>query len=161
MIGIRGSTRWKGPPMLVRDAMTPKPMTISMDATLDDARVTLHELGVHHLLVVDQGVLVGVVSDRDVLRNISPFVGQTSERPQDVAVERRRVHQFMTRRPVTVGPDADLFGAARMLQEGRFSCLPVVDEGQRPVGILTVRDLLTYALRHLEQCRGGAGSAAA
>jgi len=137
--------------MLVEQAMTPNPMTIGMDVTLDDARITMDELGFHHLLVVDEGVLVGVVSDRDVLRTISPFVGKHAERPQDVALERRRVHQFMTRTPVTVGPKTELLAAAHMLGRGSYSCLPVVDESRKPIGVLTVRDFLRCFVAELEE----------
>lgn len=146
--------------MLVADVMSPNPMTISMDATLEDARVTLEELGFHHLLVVEDGVLVGIVSDKDILRTVSPFVGKQTERPQDIAMERRRAHQFMTRSPATVGPKTELVTAARMLLRGKYSCLPVVDEARKPVGVLTTRDFVRSLLEELERASPGASDAA-
>jgi len=114
---------------------------------LDDTVAVLQELferhKFHHLLVVQHGELYGVISDRDLLKNLSPFVGQAlSERPQDRALLHRRAHQIMTRHPVTVPSSMPLETAARVMLEHQVSCLPVRDEHGRPIGIVTVHDLL-------------------
>jgi acetoin utilization protein AcuB len=82
-----------------------------------------------------------VVSDRDVLRVVSPFLDTPAERDRDRYTVRRPVHQIMTRNPVTVDAEAGLDEAAARMLEAGVSCLPVVDGG-RLVGVLTRKDLL-------------------
>ena len=123
--------------------MTRHVVTVCMDDSLKRVRELFAQSGFHHLLVVDKGKLVGVISDRDLLKHVSPFVGhELSERTQDLATLNRRVHQIMSRQLVTCQAITDAAEAARMMLENRISCLPVVDETGRPVGIVTCRDLL-------------------
>jgi len=83
-----------------------------------------------------------VVSDRDLLKALSPFVGTAAETARDVATLNRRVHQIMSRKPITLPPDASIAEAVRLILEHRISCIPVVDAHFRPVGILSWRDIL-------------------
>jgi acetoin utilization protein AcuB len=97
----------------------------------------------HHLLVIGSDKkLCGVISDRDLLRAISPYVGTPSETARDAATLKKRAHQIMTRAPVTLRPDASLADAIQLLLGHRISCIPIVDEGFRAVGIISWRDIL-------------------
>jgi len=138
----------------IADIMTRRTITVEMDDSLSLVRDLFEDKRFHHLLVLDHGRLVGVLSDRDLLRNISPFVGKFSERSQDAACLRRRVHQIMTRRLVCISHDESVEeGARRMLTHG-VACLPVVDHAQRCVGIITWHDLLHFAYAQPEQIDG-------
>lgn len=128
--------------MRVTSIMSRSLVTVRPDDSVDTVRRLFDEHAFHHLLVVERGQLVGVISDRDLLRNISPFVGKLQERPQDITLLHRRVHQIMRRQPITVSPEAEYCDAARVMLEHKVSCLPVVDDRGRPVGVLTWRDLL-------------------
>lgn len=131
----------------VRDLMTTEVITIGMDDTLQKARQIFHEKRFHHLIVMEEGKPVGVLSDRDLLRQLSPFVGvRMSERPQDLATLQKRIHQFMTRRLISIEPDATLAEAARLFMRQRVSCLPVIDADGRLAGILTTRDLIRWVV---------------
>lgn len=129
--------------MTLGEIMKANVLTVEQDETVEVVRDLFEWRRFHHLLVTDQGVLIGVISDRDLLKNVSPFLGKTfGERPQDVSLMHRRAHQIMTRKPVTASAGTPVEeGARRMLQFG-ISCLPVVDDRRRPVGIVTTRDLL-------------------
>lgn len=132
--------------MSVVEHMTKRVVTVSMDDTLTRIRGLFEQAGFHHLLVIDDdGKLRGVISDRDVLRAVSPYVDKPSERPQDRATLNRRAHQIMSHRPVTLGPNADISEAVEILLARKFSCVPIVDGRQKPVGILTWRDVLRAA----------------
>ena len=122
--------------------MSPKLVTIGPDDSVEAAQRLFELHGFHHLLVLAERQLVGVVSDRDLLRNLSPFVDKLAERPQDLALLQRRVHQIMARQPIVIGEEAPLDVAACMMQVHDVSCLPVVGMTGRPVGILTRSDLL-------------------
>ena len=128
--------------MNVRDIMTRKTITIGMDDSLQRVRDLFEEHGFHHLLVVENRRVVGVISDRDLLRSVSPFIDRIAERSRDLATLNRRVHQIMTRRPVTITSDKSVEEAAQIMLEHGVSCLPVVTEHGHPAGIVTSRDLL-------------------
>jgi acetoin utilization protein AcuB len=115
---------------------------VSPDDDLHHVRSLFERHGFHHLLVREQSRLVGLVSDRDLLRALSPFIGKLSERQLDLATLNRRVHQIMSRHVVGTTPDASVSQAATCLLSNGVSCLPVVTSDGRPVGIVTWRDIL-------------------
>ena len=134
--------------MLVREVMTPDPLTVQPDDTLRTAQERMSECACRRLPVVDEnGRLVGIITDRDVrLALNSPLV--LRERWQDdMLINQTTVEVCMTPDPVVVAPDSPLQDAADMLLQRKISGLPVVD-GDRLVGIVTVTDLLG-ALRDL------------
>lgn len=128
--------------MNIEQIMTRQTIFIQMDDDIRRVRDLFEEHGFHHLLVVEKGKLSGVISDRDLLRSLSPFTGQLSERPQDLATLNRHVHQIMTREPVTITPDMEVEQATAIMLELHVSCLPVVTDMGKTVGIVTWRDLL-------------------
>lgn len=128
--------------MNIDQIMTRESITIGMDDNLRKVRELFEEHNFHHLLVVDGGRLVGVLSDRDLLRSVSPFIGKLSEQTRDVDTLNRRVHQIMTREPVTISREMSLENASKVMLARGVSCLPVVAEDGGVVGIVTWRDLL-------------------
>jgi acetoin utilization protein AcuB len=128
--------------MNLRSIMTTRVVTVELDDPLESVKKIFDSVKFHHLLVVEAGRLCGVISDRDLLRALSPYVGTRSETARDAATLKKRVHQIMTRRPVTLSPEATVADAVKLFLEHRVSCIPVVDEAFRPVGILSWRDVL-------------------
>lgn len=132
--------------MNVAEIMSRDPVTVGMDDDLRRVKDLFELYRFHHLLVLAGERLVGVISDRDLLRASSPFLGRASERPQDLATLNRRVHQIMTRKLIVVSPETPVQDAARLMLEKRVSCLPVL-VGEGPVlGIVTWRDQLRSLL---------------
>lgn len=129
--------------VLIRDIMTEDVMTIHMDDTLLTAHGMFKQLGFHHLLVMEKGRLMGVLSDRDVLRWVGPRVDTPAETRDDILRMRKPIHQLMSRAPVTVSPETSVTWAGNLMLEQRVSCLPVVGEKGYPVGIVSWRDLLS------------------
>lgn len=129
--------------MTIADIMSHDPECVSPDTSLMEIRQLLHQRGFHHLLVVDDGTLVGVISDRDVLRTVSPFLDTRSETPRDVRTLAKRARDLMRGDPVTVTPDTSAKEAAATLLDRSISCLPVVADGTLQ-GIVTTKDLLAY-----------------
>jgi acetoin utilization protein AcuB len=102
----------------------------------------LRKRGFRHLLVVEDGALVGVISDRDVLRVISPFLDTLSESARDVKTLMRPASDVMRSDPVSASPDTSVEDAASMLLEHTISCLPVIGDDAQIQGIVTSKDLL-------------------
>ena len=131
--------------MQIHDIMTRQPATVSPEATLMEIRGYFNSRGMHHLLVVDEGHLVGVISDRDVLQAISPFLDTHAEDYRDAVTLTREAREIMSRDPVTIQADASVEEAATLLLEYEISCLPVVSERGEVEGILTSKDVLKYS----------------
>jgi acetoin utilization protein AcuB len=123
--------------------MTTRLVTVEIDDSLEVVKQIFDSVKFHHLLVVDSGKkLCGVISDRDLLRALSPYIGTVSENARDTATLKKRVHQIMTRQPVTLPPEATVADAVKVFLEHRVSCIPVVGAGFKAVGIVSWRDVL-------------------
>jgi len=130
--------------------MTRHPVTVGLDETLGSAQARFDRLHIHHLLVVEAEQLVGVLSDRDLLRALSPTLGTFSESVRDTATLNKKVHQVMTRHPATLTADASVADAIDLLCTRSISCVPIVDGHLRPLGIVSWRDLLKVMRGMLE-----------
>jgi acetoin utilization protein AcuB len=129
--------------MQLQEIMTTKMTTVGMDDRLGAVKDIFDTMGFHHLLVVgDDKTLCGVLSDRDLLRALSPHLGTLAETTRDSASLNRRVHQIMSHSPITLTSQATVADAIRLFLEHSVSCIPVVDEAFRPVGIVSWRDVL-------------------
>ena len=101
------------------------------------AAVTL--MGMHRVgavLVMEHGRLEGIFTERDLVRAMSHDIGASSQ----------PVSQWMTRNPVTVGPEASVEQALEIMLARHFRHLPVM-EGGSLVGVVSIRDLSRATLR--------------
>ncbi|WP_028204499.1 CBS domain-containing protein [Paraburkholderia nodosa] len=146
--------------MQVEKFMTSRVVTVGFDDTLATVREIFAEASFHHLLVVEEGKLQGVVSDRDLLRAISPFIDSVVESARDLGTLNKRVHQIMSRKPLTLRPESSLSDAVALFLSNKISCIPIVDADFRPVGIVSWRDVLRY-LVPMDEGEAGAAQASA
>jgi acetoin utilization protein AcuB len=130
----------------IRDIMTSRVVTIEMDDSLEVIREIFKKVRFHHLLVVDNEKLVGVISDRDVLKAISPYVGTMSETDRDRATLNKRAHQIMSHHPVTVRHSCSLQEAAQLMLIRGVSCLPVTTVDGVIQGVVTWKDMVRAVL---------------
>lgn len=127
----------------VRDIMAGKLVTVSADDSLSTVEDIMTLGGVRHMPVVRAGKLVGVVSERDLLRaSLSNLSGLASEQRRAFlqVVEIKRV---MSAPPIVIQANATPERAALVMAERKIGCLPVVDDDDL-VGIVTETDLLRY-----------------
>lgn len=129
---------------LVRDIMPRKMVTISESDRLSTVEDIMTLGRVRHMPVVHGGKLVGVVSERDLLRaslsNLTEF-GSEERRAFLHVVEIGRV---MSAPAITIGPDDTVEDAAKVMAERKIGCLPVVDAGGMLLGLITETDVLRY-----------------
>jgi acetoin utilization protein AcuB len=102
-------------------------------------------------LVLDDNELIGVVSDRDILKHISPFISTPSERTQDLTTLEKRIHQVMSRKLITIQQETTIEQAAEIIVQEGVSCLPVLSARREVVGIITWRDILKQMIAAREQ----------
>jgi acetoin utilization protein AcuB len=136
--------QWKGGAdgMKVEEIMNRDVVTVDMDAKIKTVREIFEEKKFHHILVVEDDELVGVVSDRDILKQVSPFLATAAERTQDRSTLDKRIHQIMTRKPITTGKETTIEQAAEIFVKKNISCLPILSDDRKIVGILTLKDIL-------------------
>ena len=128
--------------MNVKKIMSKKIVTIELDDTLRVAREIFENVKFHHLLVVENNKLFGILSDRDLLKALSPNIGTSAERREDQATLNKRVHQVMSRKPITLNDTENVSDAIRLFNTENITCIPIVDTTNKPVGIISWRDIL-------------------
>jgi acetoin utilization protein AcuB len=89
----------------------------------------------------------GVISDRDLLRALSPYIHTASETLRDTETLIKRAHQIMLRQIDTVTPDTDCNSAVQRMLDADVSCLPVVGDDKVILGIVTWKDFLKNYLK--------------
>jgi len=122
-------------------------VTVIMDHTIGRARDIMQMKKIRHLLVMDGSELVGVITDRDVRSHLSPRIDTPVENSEDEKTLETKIHQVMTRNPITVSPDTLISEAAALLLKHKIGCLPVIDEDGFIMGIVTDADFLGYLAR--------------
>lgn len=127
--------------MQVKNIMSTNVVTVLMDTSIAAIAELFDESNFHHVLVMDKGMLIGVISDRDVLKAISPFIDTFSEQERDVGTLKKHAHQIMSRNPMSITSSHSLQDATNLILEKDISCLPVID-GDEVVGIVTWKDIL-------------------
>lgn len=137
--------------MSVNAIMSMRVVSVKMDDSLHTLRELFDATGFHHLLVVEGKRLVGVISDRDLLKALSPFLDTLSERAKDRATLERRAHQIMSRDIISVKEHSSIVAAISLFNANPVSCLPVLNDKGHPVGIISWRDIMRYMERKVTQ----------
>lgn len=128
--------------MTVEKIMSKSVVTVEMDDSLKMIKEIFDNTRFHHLLVIKSDKLIGVISDRDLLKALSPNIGTIAETNKDALTLNKRAHQIMTREPVTLMPNAGIHDAIEIFNNNNISCIPVVDDEHTLVGIISWRDIL-------------------
>lgn len=136
--------------LIVRNYMTRPVETMSRDENLLAATLKLRRTGFRHLPIVDNGRLVGIITDRDISRLSPSRLEKITPDQYNAILEETPLERVMTRNPLTVSPEMPIVEAVSLLHRKKLGSLPVV-EGDQLVGIITVTDML----RLLEQLLGG------
>ncbi len=130
--------------MLVSKIMQTRVITINLDDTLEHIQKLFEKHKFHHVLVVEEGELLGVISDRDVLKEISPHINTLSEDARALKTLRKKAHQIMTRTPITTEKHTRMEDAANLMLNKVISCLPILSESGQIEGILSMKDILKF-----------------
>ncbi len=128
--------------MLVRDLMTEDVVAVNPGDRLVALRNLMTSRDIRHVPVVENDrELVGLVSQRDLLRNSLIEQVDVPDYVEDALLERLRINELMTTEVASITPDADIREAAQIMFENKYGCRPV-GEGRRLVGILTESDFV-------------------
>jgi acetoin utilization protein AcuB len=125
----------------VRELMTKQPLTVPVDTPVVEARRTMLEHRIRHLLVTDGGRLAGIVTDRDIRLNMPSPATSLSVWEINYLLARMTVGSVMTKGVITVDPNRNAVEAARIMLDHKIGALPVV-EGGTITGIMTETDIM-------------------
>jgi CBS domain-containing protein len=124
--------------MRITNAMTREVLAVPPEAKLSRAADLMTRKRIRHLPVVSGARLVGVLSDRDVLKY------------EPLEVDDVRVGAAMTPAPITCLPGDTVSHAAAIMLDHKIDCLPIVDAGGSLVGIVTSSDLLLLLVENAQ-----------
>ena len=118
----------------IGDVMTGEIVAVAPEDTLGEAAERMAEQGVGSAVVLDSGRLIGILTERDLLKAVAGRV-HTSE---------ARVREWMTSDPITLGPDDSPEDAAKTMLDNGFRHVPIVED-DRAVGIVSIRDVARWS----------------
>jgi CBS-domain-containing membrane protein len=129
--------------MKVKDIMAQDVTTLGRNDSLDLADDVMMLGRMRHIPVIDEGRVVGVVSQRDLFRSALAAALGYGETAQKKLLRTLRVKEVMSEPAIIISPEATIKEAVRLMLEKKIGCLPVV-QGHTLVGIITETDLLRY-----------------
>lgn len=128
--------------MFVADRMTKHPVSVTSDATIQQADRLMKKHKFHRMIVVDNGKLVGYFSDRDIMR-VAPSPATTLSKFEIRSLlDKISVRDIMHSKVITVNEGATLEEAALIMYNNKVGGLPVVSDVGAVVGIITATDIL-------------------
>lgn len=135
--------------MKVVDVMTKHPLVMTPSETIGEADQVMTENRIRQLPVVEGSSLLGIITDRDIRSFLadSPLL-DSNRREKALGTE---VREVMTAHPLTLSPDDMLRDAVELLVEDKIGGIPVVDEAEGLVGIVTYVDVLRCFLNRLDE----------
>jgi len=128
---------------VVSEIMMGSPVTLKPDDTLNLANDVISLGRIRHIPVVEDGRVVGVISDHDLMGAAASELFGLRQKNKSALLKAIPIKNVMKKRVVTVPPDAPIKDAAHLLKEKKIGCLPVISAGTL-VGLVTVSDVLRY-----------------
>lgn len=134
----------------IREMMEAEVITVREDSLLIEAEEKMRLHGIRHLPVVDrEGKLVGLFTQRDLYRILPSRIRE--EDPVDQEILRRyQLKDVMHRGPETLTSEQPISCAVSLMWDKKYGCVPVVDQEQKIIGIITAMDILNFAVHFLK-----------
>jgi CBS domain-containing protein len=127
----------------VKTIMNTKIVSVSANDSLDTVDDIMNLGNVRHLPVVKAGELVGIVTQRDLLRASLSSILHVGLDQKKAFLNSIKIREVMARDVITIAPEATIQETAEIMADRKIGCLPVVDGGKL-VGMITETDLLEY-----------------
>lgn len=135
---------------IVREHMTPNPIIVDVTTSVGKAHRIMQEHGVRHLPVLNESVLVGIVTLSDILEAASQDANRPGLFEPSYLLAAISVEELMTPDPVTIAPDDTVLEAADLMFQHDIGSLPVVEDNS-VIGIITETDIFHLVVRMLAE----------
>lgn len=142
--------------MNISQIMTPRKLLVTTmaDASLASLREIFAQARFQHVPVVDStNRIAGIVSVKDYFRILSPVMDAATEPAINIFMRSRKVYQVMVTPVITITETTSIKQAATLLLENNISCLPVIDQQKRLLGLVSWKDILRAALHKPEPAK--------
>ena len=128
---------------VVREIMMGSPVTLKPEDTLDLASDVISLGRIRHIPVVEEGRLVGLLSERDLMGAAAGQIFGLKQRNKAALLKSVLIKDVMKKRVTTVGPQTPIRDVAHLMADKKIGCVPVISEGTL-VGLVTTTDILRY-----------------
>jgi predicted transcriptional regulator len=132
-----------GKDAVVREIMMGSPVTLGPDDTLDLANDVISLGRIRHIPIVENGKLVGLLSERDLIGAAANQVFGLKQKTRSALLKTVLIKTIMKKHLLTVAPETEIKDAAHLMAAKKVGCLPVLSEGAL-VGLVTTTDVLRY-----------------
>lgn len=122
--------------------MQDKVVTVDHEASLWEVKMVFNNTRFHHLLVTENNILVGVLSDRDYLKAVSPNLGSATQSKADTDSLNTRVKTIMSTKLHTLKPENTVLDAVKLFNQRNISCIPIANDDMTIAGIISWRDIM-------------------
>ena len=133
---------------VIRDIMTRGIKSVPGETTLAEAAKIMKDNSIRHLPVVSgpNQEIAGIISDRDIKKFVSPFAASKIGENRDKMTLNVKIEKVMVKDIITAEPQDKLKDVVEQILQKKIGCIPVVDENNRPIGIITNSNLLRELL---------------
>lgn len=128
---------------LVRQIMQHTVVTAPIQFSIEEVLSLMHRNKIRHVPIIDSNhIMVGIVSERDILKGIVQLL------KEDPSIKKytKSIEEVMTKKVLTARPEARISDAAKIMLEEKIGCLPVINEDNKMLGIVTRTDILKNVL---------------
>jgi CBS domain-containing membrane protein len=131
---------------VVREIMMGNPVTLKPADTLDLANDIISLGRIRHIPVVEDGRLVGLLSERDLIGAAATQIFGLKQKRKSALLKTVLIKDVMKKKVITTNPDTPIKDAAHLMADKKIGCVPVIESGTL-VGLLTTTDILRYVER--------------
>ena len=132
----------------VKEIMVTKIVSVHVGNSMNDVEQKLRTNHIRHLPVIDdEGKLVGIITERDLFRAVSPHETEEGFRYDESQLEGLLLEHFMSRKPIVLRPNSPIADAVNVMATLKYGCIPIVSEDGKLVGIITQIDVLRFINR--------------
>ena len=128
---------------IAREIMMGSPVTLKPEDSLDLANDVISLGRIRHIPVVDDGKLVGMITERDLIGAAANKIFGLKQASKSALLKTVMIKDVMKKRVITVAPDTPIKDAVHLMADKKIGCVPVVSDGAL-VGLVTTTDILRY-----------------
>ncbi|NOZ49294.1 MAG: CBS domain-containing protein [Chloroflexi bacterium] len=135
--------------MIVKEAMTPNPVTVELTTTLPQLVEVMREHSIRRVPVMQGDLLMGIVSDHDVMTTMPSPATTLSRWEMNTLLEKVTAKEIMTSPVYVASANCPIEEIARIMLQRKFGAMPVLDDEDRLVGIVTESDIFRMFVQML------------
>lgn len=127
---------------LIKEIKTPKVVALDVSTTIGEAIKQMQSLKIGSVVITKNGILEGIVTERDVLMKVIGLLDGWEKRP---------VTEIMTVNPQSLMPQDEVAYVLNNMHVGGYRHIPIVNENEEPISMISIKDVVSWLLDHFPQ----------